>query len=144
VCVHTIQLYNIKDWVVIVYRRRKKFTAEYRPTKRLDWRQRRKDQRPPESKRPPEGVWKTAWGRILSEIWPLIKRKGYRLTRPQRRPQTPTPTPVIETPADAPVFTGKRFIIKFTKRNGVRTKKYHYRKLGTAEVVEFMTKNLIL
>jgi hypothetical protein len=36
VCVYTIQLYNnIKDWVVIVYRRREKITAEY-VTKRLD------------------------------------------------------------------------------------------------------------
>jgi hypothetical protein len=70
------------------------------------------------------------------------KTKGIPIDTPAETPtETPTPTPVIETPADAPVFTENGLLLNLLKETAYALKKYHYRKLGTAEVVEFMTKN---
>jgi hypothetical protein len=51
------------------------------------------------------------------------KTKGIQIDTPAETPtETPTPTPVIETPADAPVFTGNGLLLNLLKRNGVRLK----------------------
>jgi hypothetical protein len=119
VCVYTIQLYNnIKDWVVIVYRRRKNLTAE---ATTLDWRQRRGR---PETAR--EQTTRTYYERrrededfkkVRSDRY---KNEGIQIDTPAETPTETPRTPVIETLADARLYR-KSFIIKFTK-NGVRTK----------------------
>jgi hypothetical protein len=115
VCVYTIQLYNnIKDWVVIVYRRRKKISRQSIEW-RNDWIWRQRRGRPETARERPPGKYYERrrededFKKVRSDRYK--KAKGIPIDTPAETPTETPPTPVIETPTDAPVFTGGSLLV---------------------------------